>query len=378
MASGDDSGAHGELPRHQDAVGRRLSALHPENREEGPPIAAQEIAEETGACPAPSVGETMNHRASATMITGRWGRPSQVLLDLVVEPDGAVRGVANPGKQNAPIRLGRFDAATGAVTLEGEHARPDGTTLPFHIAGHLEGRTLRLAYQFGDIRGHVDVVRVEEYRPRLPTRRDRLQVRVAGLKRWINARWRPTGQENARALRARGESVDSIVFRDAVAADIPALAELHVTTWNATYRTTRGPTIATRTAQWNQVFAQASRRDFVLVLEDRNGRLVGFAWGRPHDGECEGELSKIYLRWEYHGLGLGRRMMAETARRFLERGIRSFVLFAELSNPTLGFYDRMAGERLRDDRGLFSGAYAWRDVRTLLGPEAAGTSQGEA
>jgi ribosomal protein S18 acetylase RimI-like enzyme len=78
-------------------------------------------------------------------------------------------------------------------------------------------------------------------------------------------------------------------------------------------------------------------------------------------------LSKIYLRWEYHGLGLGRRMMSETARRFVERGIRSFILFAELSNPTLGFYDRMGGERLRDDRGKFDGAYGWRDARALIG-----------
>ena len=191
--------------------------------------------------------------------------------------------------------------------------------------------------------------------------------RLADLKRWISARSRPTGEENARRLRARGESLDSIVCRDAVASDIPALAELHVTTWNATYNTTRGPTIATRAWQWNQVFAKESRRDFVLVLEDRNARLIGFTWGKPGEGEFEGQLSKIYLRWEYHGLGLGRRMIAETARRFLDRGIHSFVLFAELSNPTLGFYDRMGGERLLDDRGQFGGAYGWRDVRTLIG-----------
>jgi hypothetical protein len=59
--------------------------------------------------------------------------------------------------------------------------------------------------------------------------------------------------------------------------------------------------------------------------------------------------------------------MEETARRFIERGIRSFILFAELSNPTLAFYDRMGGERLLDDRGQFAGAYGWRDVRTLIG-----------
>ena len=300
------------------------------------------------------------------MITGRWGKPSEVLLDLVVEDDGAVRGIANPGTQNAPIRRGHFDGNTGAVDLEGEHVRPDGTTLPFRIVGRLDGRTLRLTYQYGDMRGETAVVRVEEYRPRPITFLDRLKSRMADWKREFSARSRPTGEENARRLRARGESLDSIVFRDAVAADSPALAELHVTTWNATYNTTRGPTIATRTRQWNEVFARENRRDFVLVLEDRTGRLIGFTWGKPNEGEFEGQVSKIYLRWEYHGLGLGRRMMQETAQRFLDRGIGSFVLFAERSNPTIGFYDRMGGERLLDDRGQFDGAYGWRDVRALI------------
>ena len=300
------------------------------------------------------------------MITGRWGKPSEVLLDLVVDEVGVVRGVANPGRQNAAIHHGRFDATTGAIELDGEQLMPDGAALPFRIDGRLDGRTLRLAYQFGDMRGTVDVVRVEEYTPAPLTFLDALKRRVADARRWMTARSRPSGEANARRLRERGESVGSIIFRDAIADDIPALAELHVATWNATYNTTRGPTIATRTWQWNQVFAEENRRDFILVLEDRSGRLIGFTWGKPHNGEFAGEISKIYLRWEYHGLGLGRLMMAESAARFLARGIHSCVLFAELSNPTIGFYDRLGGERLRDDRGQFNGGYAWRDVTTLL------------
>jgi GNAT superfamily N-acetyltransferase len=301
------------------------------------------------------------------MITGRWGRPSEVLLDLEVGEDGSVRGVANPDTQRAPISRGHFDAASGAVVLDGQHVDADGMIRPFHVSGRLDGRTLRLAYRFGDAQGVVDVVRVEEYVPRPLTLRDRVRPPLAALQRWLHARGRPSGARNRRRLLARGESLDSITVRDAVAADVPALAELHATTWNATYHTTRGPTVATRARQWTDVFAKEDRRDFVLVLEDRDGRLIGFTWGRPHEGAFDGELSKIYLRWEYHGLGLGRRMMRETARRFAERGIRSFILFAELGNPTLGFYDHLGGERLLDERGQFSGAYAWRDVRTLLG-----------
>jgi ribosomal protein S18 acetylase RimI-like enzyme len=300
------------------------------------------------------------------MITGRWGRPSEVLLDIVVEEDGTVRGIANPGRQNAPIRQGRFDAATRAVHLEGEQVQPDGAKLSFRIDGKLDGRTLRLTYQFGEMSGATDIVRVEEYKPPRLTLADRIKGPITRLKRTLNARTRPSGKANAQRLRERGESLDSIVFREAVAADIPALAELHVTTWNATYRTSRGPTVATRTWQWQQVLAKEQRRDFVLVLADRNGRLIGFTWGRPHSGAFEGELSKIYLRWEYHGLGIGRRMLAECARRFLQRGIHSFILFAEASNPTVGFFDHMGGERLLDERGQFDGAFGWRDVRTLL------------
>jgi ribosomal protein S18 acetylase RimI-like enzyme len=104
----------------------------------------------------------------------------------------------------------------------------------------------------------------------------------------------------------------------------------------------------------------------VIVLEHGNQRLIGFSFGTASFGEFEGVLSKIHLRWEYHGLGLGRLLMRETARRFVDRGIDSFVLFAERSNPTIGFYDRMGGERLLDDRGLFTGAYGWRNAWALL------------
>lgn len=300
------------------------------------------------------------------MITGRWGKPSEVLLDIVVAPDGAVHGVVNPGRQNAPIRHGKFNKNDSTVQLEGEVVGPSGSTVPFCIAGHLDGRTLRLTYTFGEDRGAAELVRVEEYRPPRLTIADRLRARFADVRRYFDARSRPKGKVNARRLVARGESLQSIVVRDAVASDIPALAELHVTTWNATYRTSRGPSISTRLHQWTETFSREPRRDFVVVLENHEGGLIGFSAGRPYSGEFAGQLSKIYLRWEYHGLGLGRLLMAETARRFLERGIESFVLFAERSNPTIGFYDRMGDERLVDERGLFTGAYAWRDLRKLL------------
>lgn len=63
---------------------------------------------------------------------------------------------------------------------------------------------------------------------------------------------------------------------------------------NATYDTTWRPTIATSTWQWNQAFFREHRRDFVLLLEDRHRRLIGFTWDRPHGGEFEGRFDGAY------------------------------------------------------------------------------------
>ena len=306
------------------------------------------------------------------MITGRWGKPTEVLLDISVAQDGVVRGVLNPGRQDASIQRGRFDATTGAVTLDGEATMRDGRVVPFHVDGRLVGRTLRLRYRFGSMSGTADVVRVEEWEP--PRRslgrrlRERVELLVADVRRGLDARTRPTAAENRRRMAERGESLDSITMREANAGDIPALAALHVELWNRTYRTTRGPTVATRTWQWQQAWKETPRREFVLLLEDRAGRLIGFARGQLQVGEgrFDANLNKMYLRWEYHGLGLGRRMMLECARRFAAGGARNFVLHAERSNPTIGFYDRMGGERLLDDHGRFTGAYAWRDLDSLI------------
>jgi hypothetical protein len=65
-------------------------------------------------------------------------------------------------------------------------------------------------------------------------------------------------------------------FRDATAADVPALAELHVKTWSATYpHVAAPPSFALRERQWREIF-QSPEGWFCLLVEDA-GRLIGFA-----------------------------------------------------------------------------------------------------
>jgi ribosomal protein S18 acetylase RimI-like enzyme len=160
-------------------------------------------------------------------------------------------------------------------------------------------------------------------------------------------------------------------LRDAREADIPALARLHVQTFNETHRGGRpgGPSYELRERQWRDAFAIQDGSWFCYIIEDERAELVGFAKGTPHDGGVPGytgELNKIYLLQRVQRQGLGRRLLCAVARRFMERGVTSMLLFGEATNPSNGFYEAFGAERLYSDAGEFNGGYGWRNLATLV------------
>lgn len=180
---------------------------------------------------------------------------------------------------------------------------------------------------------------------------------------------RPSKRANLRRLRARGESAASLRIREAAAADVPTLARLHVTTWNATYAPLlmKGPSCDVRERQWREGFAKSEESDrgwFCFVVERPDGELVGFAQGNRSDHPAfAGELNKIYLLPEYQRLGLGRRLLGHVARRFLSQGINSMWLYGDARNPSSRAWAALGAEKTDGDPG--NGNYGWRDLRSL-------------
>ena len=153
----------------------------------------------------------------------------------------------------------------------------------------------------------------------------------------------------------------SLVIREATAADIPALTDLHVRTWNATYPDAHPkPTYEIRERQWREAFAVIDGSWFCFVIERPNGELVGFAKGTRSDHpDFAGELNKIYLLREYQHLGLGRWLVGHVSRRFLSQGISSMCLFGDGRNPSCRVWEALGAERIG------WGNYGWRDLRNL-------------
>jgi L-amino acid N-acyltransferase YncA len=193
---------------------------------------------------------------------------------------------------------------------------------------------------------------------------------VNAITRFLRGFRLPSKTVNTRLLHERGETLQSLEIRDATLQDVPALAEIHVTTWAETYwPVANPPTYQVRERQWREQFAKNDGTWFCLVVENRAGELVGFAKGRHYASDdlpsYAGELNKIYLLRRYQRLGLGRRLVGHVARRFLSQGISTMVLFGTPQNPSCSFHEALGGERLYARNGEFHGGYGWRDLQKL-------------
>jgi ribosomal protein S18 acetylase RimI-like enzyme len=172
---------------------------------------------------------------------------------------------------------------------------------------------------------------------------------------------------NANVLRARGENAASLRLREALETDIPALADLHVRTWNDAYAPImKGPPVAVREAQWREAFAKRDRSWFCVVAERPNGELVAFAKGVFRDNPDDaGELNKLYVQREYQRLGVGRRLVGVVVRRFLDRGVSTMTAYVDPRNPSCGFFERLGARWLRENGSVNFSWYVWNDLNAL-------------
>ena len=160
------------------------------------------------------------------------------------------------------------------------------------------------------------------------------------------------------------------IIREATPADLQQLVHVHVTSWNATYPNHHPkPTPEIRAMQWQKRFNGEEENWFCYVAQHEQGEIAGFATGNKFfDANLpyKGALDKIHFLKMFQRLGLGRILVSKVAEQLLKMDIDSMILFADPNNPNILFYERLGGERVLDDQGVFHGGYGWKDVRSLL------------
>ncbi len=171
-----------------------------------------------------------------------------------------------------------------------------------------------------------------------------------------------------------------MVVRAATPADAPAIARIHVETWQTAYRGIvpddflASLSVEARERRWAGVLGREGGDEFVYVAEDEGGQVIGFASGGPEqsgDPDYKGELYTLYVLRGRQGRGHGRHLLGAVARRLAARGIGSLLLWVLAEGPARPFYEAIGGRRLRVKQITIGGAtldevaYGWPDTTPL-------------
>jgi GNAT superfamily N-acetyltransferase len=114
---------------------------------------------------------------------------------------------------------------------------------------------------------------------------------------------------------------------------------------------------------------------FTVVAQNDDGQVVGFASGgaiRDEEPPFKGELYSIFVRDEYQGMRLGRKMVSHVADHLIKTGINDMIVWVLQDNPSRRFYELLNGEfhRERDieigGKALKEVSYVWKDLHALL------------
>ncbi len=142
------------------------------------------------------------------------------------------------------------------------------------------------------------------------------------------------------------------LIRSATIADVDAIADVHVRSWQATYRGQMPDdyldtlSVTDRAAMWRGVIERADPRRGVFVAET-TGEIVGFtAVGPCHDEDVSsscGEVYTIYSLPSAWGQGIGRQLFERAVQELKARHFDPQVLWVVETNARARRFYEIAG-----------------------------------
>jgi|SRR5882757_3974248 len=171
-----------------------------------------------------------------------------------------------------------------------------------------------------------------------------------------------------------------MTIRVAEPADADVIAQLHARSWHTAYRGILsdafldGPLLADRQALWRARFAEVNRTGQMVLVDEEDGKILGFACAfLDADPEWGTLLDNLHVVPESKGKGLGRQLMAEVANRILKLNRTRLHLWAfEQNHAARSFYERLGGiittshaESAPDGREVNAVRYCWSDLANV-------------
>lgn len=167
--------------------------------------------------------------------------------------------------------------------------------------------------------------------------------------------------------------------------DFGAIAKVQTDGWRDSFRGVMpdsvldGPLLDEHRTLWRRMLS--SRGGFgddghPWLAVDGSARVIGFSAYGPVRGSSwahDAEIYALYVDTAWHGHGLGRALVQQTARALLEQHRRSLLLWAlEDNHKARAFYEHIGGRVIDREAHNFGGvwlpevAYEWPNMASLL------------
>jgi GNAT superfamily N-acetyltransferase len=175
----------------------------------------------------------------------------------------------------------------------------------------------------------------------------------------------------------------TVIFRDVVQSDAPALAHILITANELAFRGLIPDSCLEFSedesrANWERFLSLGlPDRDVMLMVEDEDSHIIGYGWGgiNTKDNIFQAELRQLMLLPEYQKRGIGRQLVTTIARHMYSQGLTSMRVEVLRVNPNRPFYEHL-GAAYQSDQPydwdsvtLAMCVYGWRDIRLLLANE---------
>ncbi|MFN3854976.1 MAG: GNAT family N-acetyltransferase [Phreatobacter sp.] len=159
--------------------------------------------------------------------------------------------------------------------------------------------------------------------------------------------------------------------RLARASDAPVIAEVHDEAWRAAYQglipgMELEKLISRRGPAWWEAAIRKGNRIALLGFGDEIAGYANYGRNRARALSYDGEIYEIYLRPQFIGLGLGRRLFKAARRDLAAHGLDSLVIWALTDNEAaMRFYRGLGGKPVARSsetfgtRSLDKTAFGW-------------------
>jgi ribosomal protein S18 acetylase RimI-like enzyme len=174
-----------------------------------------------------------------------------------------------------------------------------------------------------------------------------------------------------------------VQIRPATTDDSPGIARVQVDSYRTAYAGILPQpyldlfTYEEQEGDWRALISEPGAQ-LLYVAHESDDSILGYALGAPEAPShlpYDSELIALHVRPGYHGRGIGRSLISAMARALSEMGCRSLMLWVLTGNPARGFYERLGGKLITEQRvelgkedigfETFEVAYGWPDIEVL-------------